>query len=478
MIGKSRKLSVVLALVPLLCGCSTTNTVLLLHTNDMHDHLRPGLDGRGGVPYVVGYMRGVQAERQDVILVDAGDVINKGDMLPAITKGEAIYAAMRRARYDVIVPGNHCFRNGLDQLSRNAALTGAEMLCANGVMQDGSDFPLRAAKIIDVDGTKVGIIGFALPSLVPPKGKCKILDLDRTAEVLAAKAAEIDVEAHLVVAVGHANSHTCTQLARKVPAIDVFVSGHSHEILHKPIVLEDVNTLIVQAGSNAKFVGRLEITIDLKTEVVASHSGLLVELRHNTSPVDETTAQWIRQMEFEKCPQAQVVIGQTGSKITTPQLARLYARALRQKAGADIGMCHRQRVMGGFTSGQQIDGNAVYASYQGDGREVVLVSLKGADVSRYLDAAKKGANTPAWDGFAAKVDYDKPGGQRVTESNLEPEHDYVVILPAEQMNTLTSKLHIKIPKQAITPCDYTTVEALSEYIEVLTAGGGKVLPIE
>ena len=169
MIGKSRKLSVVLALVPLLCGCSTTNTVLLLHTNDMHDHLRPGLDGRGGVPYVVGYMRGVQAERRDVILVDAGDVINKGDMLPAITKGEAIYAAMRRARYDVIIPGNHCFRNGLDQLSRNAALTGAEMLCANGVMQDGSDFPFRAAKIIDVDGTKVGIIGFALPSLVPQR---------------------------------------------------------------------------------------------------------------------------------------------------------------------------------------------------------------------------------------------------------------------------------------------------------------------
>ena len=478
MIKKSRSLSVVLALVLLLCAYSATDTVLLLHTNDMHDHLRPGLDGRGGVPYVVGYVRGVQAERPDVILVDAGDIVNKGDMLPAITKGEAIYTALRRARYDVIVPGNHCFRYGLDQLFTNAQLTGAEMLCANSMMQDGSDFPLRAAKIIDVDGTKVGVIGFALPGLVPPKGKCKILALDRTAEVLAAKAAEIDVEAHLVVAVGHANSHTCTQLAKKIPAIDVFISGHSHEILHQPIVLEDVNTLIVQAGSNAKFVGRLELTIDLKTEAVLSYSGSLVELRHNSSPIDGTTAQWIRQTEFEKCPQAQAVIGQTGTKITTLQLARLYARALRQKAGVDIGICHRQRVMGGFTGGQQIDGNAVYASYQGDGREVVLVSLKGADVSRYLDAAKKGANTPAWDGFAAKVDYSKPTGHRVIESDLEPEHDYVVILPAEQVNTLTSKLHIKIPEQSITPCDYTMVEALTEYIEVITARGGKVQPTE
>jgi len=440
MIRKSRNLSIVLALVPLVCAYSATDTVLLLHTNDIHDHLRPGLDGRGGVPYIVGYVRGVQAERPDVILVDAGDVVNKGDMLPSITKGEAIYTAIRRARYDVIVPGNHCFRYGLDQLVKNASLSGAEMLCANGMMQDGFDFPLRAAKIIDVDGTKVGVIGFALPGLVPPKGKCKILVLDRTAEILAAKAAEIDVEAHLIVAVGHANSRTCTQLARKVPAIDVFVSGHSHEILHKPIVLEDVKTVIVQAGSNAKFVGLLELTIDLETEAVVSYNGSLVELKHNASPIDETTAQWIRQTEFEKCPEAQAIIGQTGSKITTHQLAKLYARALRQKAGADIGICHRQRVMGGFTAGQKLDGNAVYASYQGDGREVLLVSLKGSVVSRYLDAAKKGANTPAWDGFTAKVDYNKPAGQRVTESNLEPERDYMVIFPAEQMNTLTSAI--------------------------------------
>jgi hypothetical protein len=39
-------------------------------------------------------------------------------------------------------------------------------------------------------------------------------------------------------------------------------------------------------------------------------------------------------------------------------------------------------------------------------------------------------------------------------------------------------VQVKIPKQAITLCDYTTVEALRGYIEVLTAGGGKVQPIE
>ncbi len=475
---KIKSLSVVLTLILLnLCAHAATDTVLLLHTNDLHDHLRPGLDGRGGLAYVVGYVRGVRTERSDVILVDAGDVVNKGDMLPSVTKGEAICAAMKRASYDVLAPGNHCFRYGLDQLSRNASFTGADLLCANGVMQDGSDFPFGSAKIIDVDGTKVGVIGFALPGLVPSNTKCKILDLDRTAEVLAARAAEIDVEAHLVVAVGHANSQTCTQLARRVPAIDVFVSGHSHEILHQPIVLEDVNTLIIQAGSNAKFVGRLELTIDLETETVLSHSGTLIELRHDTSPLDRTTAEWIRQSERSTCPQAQAVVGRVSRTISTLQLTKLYARALRQKAGADIGICHRQRVMGGFKGGQQIDGNAVFASYQGDGRKLVSASLTGADLSRYLDVALKGKNTPAWDGFNAQMDYGKPAGQRVTQSNLKPEQNYVVILPAEQIKTLTGKLRIKIPQQSLTPCDYTTVDALREYIEALTARGETVQPI-
>jgi arylsulfatase A len=477
--GKTKNLSVVLALILLsLCAHAATDTVLLLHTNDLHDHLRPGLDGRGGLAYVVGYVRGVRTERSDVILVDAGDVVNKGDMLPSITNGEAIYTAMKRACYDVIAPGNHCFRYGLDQLFRNASLAGTDLLCANGVMQDRSDFPFCAAKIVDVDGTKVGVIGFALPGLVPRGGECTILDLDRTAEVLAARTAEIDVEAHLVVAVGHANSQTCTRLARRVPAIDVFVSGHSHEILHQPIVLEDVNTLIVQAGSNAKFVGRLELTIDLETEAVVSHTGALVELRHDTSPLDRTTAELIRQSERATCPQAQALVGQIGRSISTPQLTKLYARALRQKAGVDIGICHQQRVMGGFMGGQQIDGNAVFASYQGDGRELVSVSLKGADLTRYLDAAQKGKNTPAWDGFTAQVDYDKPAGQRVTQSSLKPEQDYLVIIPAEQIKTLTVKLRITIPEQSITPYDYTTVDALREYIEAFTASGETVQPIE
>lgn len=35
--------------------------LVILHTNDVHDHVRPGYDGAGGLPYVSGYIRQVRA---------------------------------------------------------------------------------------------------------------------------------------------------------------------------------------------------------------------------------------------------------------------------------------------------------------------------------------------------------------------------------------------------------------------------------
>ena len=55
--------------------------LVLLHTNDLHDHVRAGDDRRGGLPYVAGYVRQVRAEEAAVLLVDAGDVTEKGDQL-------------------------------------------------------------------------------------------------------------------------------------------------------------------------------------------------------------------------------------------------------------------------------------------------------------------------------------------------------------------------------------------------------------
>jgi 5'-nucleotidase len=61
------------------------------------------------LPYVAGYVRQVRAEEAAVLLVDAGDVTEKGDLVASRTEGVMTYEAMRRIGYDGVAVGNHDF---------------------------------------------------------------------------------------------------------------------------------------------------------------------------------------------------------------------------------------------------------------------------------------------------------------------------------------------------------------------------------
>ena len=135
---------------------AATDTVLVLYTNDIHDHVRPGPNGRGGMPYVSGYAKQVRATRPDVLLLDAGDVVSKGDWVAYATKGEITYEALGRAGYAAVAPGNHDFDYGLPQLLRYASISGLPLLCANAAQSDGSPLSLPKSRIVDVDDVKVG----------------------------------------------------------------------------------------------------------------------------------------------------------------------------------------------------------------------------------------------------------------------------------------------------------------------------------
>ena len=449
---------------------AATDTVLLLYTADFHDHIRPSPSGKGGLPYVSGYVKQVRAKRPDVVLVDGGDVLNKGDMLPFATKGEVMYEAMKRAGYSAAAPGNHDFRYGLPQLLKNASIAEFPVLCANLVKNDGSPVALPRSCLVDADGVKVGIIGFTLAGLKPPQAGCRALNDLETAAALAKEAAELDEEAHLIVAVGHYPHRKCMQLAKKAPGIDVWVGGHSHQAVARPLVVPGQGALAVQAGSNAGLVGRLELTVELDTEDIVSHQGRLVPLSHKTTPIDQEMARWVKETEAAKCPQACEVLGKAVESIPRHELAKLYARAMREKAGTDVALVNPRFLLGGFSAGQAIDHNAVFSSHMSDRSRAATTQLSGAAIKARLSRAPSVALCLAWDGFTAKMDFKKPAGQRVVETNLEPEQQYSVVAPAALLTPRRGRQG-KGTKASVRPCDFTATEALAAYIKELTAQG-------
>lgn len=449
---------------------AATDTVLLLYTADLHDHLRSGPGGIGGTAYVSGYVKQQRSRRRDTLLVDAGDVLNKGDWVAYATKGDVMYQAMRQAGYTAGAPGNHDFVYGLPQLLKNAASAGFPLLCANAVKNDGTPLALPRSLLVDADGVKVGIIGFTLPGARFGGSGCRSLDVKQTAAVLAAEAVELDKEAHLIVAVGHFPSDKCRNMAEMVPQIDVFVAGHSHQPLAQPLNAETTGGLVVQAGSNAGYVGSLELTVDLDSEEIVDHKARLVQLDHTTIPCDAEMAQWIDATERATCPEAREVLGKAGESIGNQGTGTLYARALREMADVDVAFANPRRLLAGFSAGQTIDRNAVFATHRMDGRRAVLAQLSGADLRGFLEQTKSARLCPCWDGFSARIDFTKPPGQRVVETDLAAERTYSVVMHDD----LPRRLGGKLPPESLETCSFTATEALEAHIRALTAKGEAV----
>jgi 5'-nucleotidase / UDP-sugar diphosphatase len=461
----------VLFIIPLALGAfAETDTVLILHTNDVHDHVRVGYGGLGGLPYVSGYIKQVRSERPDTLVVDAGDLMHKGDMVAFRTDSAIVFEAMAKIGYDFAAPGNHDLDQGFPFLKEYLAATGHPMRCLNTVDENGSS-PLMPSQIFDVDGVKVGVIGITTPT-------ARTLDMAATTEAVAKEAERLDVVAHLVVVVAHIGSGKCAEIALKAPAVDVFVGGHQHEAMQDAKMVEETGARVIVAGDYAKYVGRLELTIDLDSEEVVDAKRVLVPMNHDEVPCDVALRDWVMAREQQVCPEAARVIGRADRTVSGVELARLYADAMRRKAKADIGFCGVRRFLGPICAGP-VDVNALFSTFRYDGSEVVVATMTGREILDYLASAPSERERTLWAGFRAEVVGDAPPNVRVTGSNIDPARSYKVAMSEAQWSgkvlpALTKGRDPATPPEAPSKCGFTTVDALAEYLTAVTAEGESV----
>ena len=216
------------------------------------------------------------------------------------------------------------------------------------------------------------------------------------------------------------------------------------------------------------------------TVALAQDNLLLVRalLVHSSSTGDEEISRWITRTEKTVCPEACEILGTAADTIPRDQIGRLYARAIRRKAEVDIALVNSKRILDGFVAGQPLDTSAVFATYMMASPQLVVVEVSGAELIRGLGRFKTDKAAPAWDGFAGRLDPEKPPGQRLLDSDLDPERLYSVAINdgMERPAGLPRAFGIKAPKGIAKPCDFTPVDALAAYIKALTATGEEVRP--
>ena len=255
--------------------CASATSITLLYTNDLHlrferldvlgeriDRERAAVDG-------------------GVLLLDAGDALHDFRRpVAAVCGADRMIAWMNEAGYDAMALGNHDMYWGAARLEDLAAAACFPILCANLVPDCGFSAPFVEYTVVEIAGVRTLVIGLITSELLP-YAEYPWLSLVDLAEAVRRVLADGGGAADLTIVLCHFSVERAAQLAEAVPEIDVFISGHSHEITVDPVRVE--NAAIVQSGAFACYLGRLRLDVDPSGEVIVLDHTLL---ETEETPVD------------------------------------------------------------------------------------------------------------------------------------------------------------------------------------------------
>jgi 5'-nucleotidase len=277
----------------------TPQKLLILHTNDIHSHLMgfapeadytpasPNDDAtRGGMARLAAAIGAAKAsaaaDGTPVLLLDAGDFMMGTLFQFLATQASPELSLMHGLGYDATTIGNHELDwtpRGLARILHAAVTNDVNIPILSSNMHFSATDPadddlsdladanvIRPKLVKTVGGLKVGffgLIGANAVQVTPQSAPLTFDAIDVAAAQMVKELRETD-QVDLVVALSHSGiDHNGqgedAELARKVPGIDVIISGHTHDILEQPAHVG--STLIVTAGAYTAYLGELALTV-------------------------------------------------------------------------------------------------------------------------------------------------------------------------------------------------------------------------
>lgn len=280
-----------LHVLPLLISCAIgagaitgSTDFTIIHTNDTHSQIDPTEKDEGGILRRKVLIDSIRAKHENVILVDAGDMV-QGTLYFSLFGGEVERKMMNALGYDIQIPGNHEFDNGVDSLAWLYRGLNATKLSTNyDVSGTALDSLLRKSAVITTGGHRVGFIAINVnPEGIIDTLKSKgIVYLDAITEANreAARLKACDSVEYVVAVthIGYANMPGIDdkELIEASTDIDLVVGGHSHTLVNPadpaspPCVIRNAAgrpVHVAQLGKSGRYLG--ELTVNLATGEVS-----------------------------------------------------------------------------------------------------------------------------------------------------------------------------------------------------------------
>lgn len=349
----------VTAIAPTAAAPPETIDVQILALNDFHGNLLPpsGSSGRigtinaGGVEYLATHINALRATNPNTVVVSAGDMIGASPLLSALFHDEPTIEAFNEIGLDYNAVGNHEFDEGIDELIRmqeggchpldgcldGDGFAGASFrfLAANVTWKKNDKTIFPAYKIRAYNGVKIAFIGMTLegtPTIVTPSG-IAILNFHDEADTVNALVPTLKQQGvETIVVLVHeggaqggnpfptpTNINQCVGFTGPIvdivnrldPAVDVVISGHTHNAYNCNIN----GRLVTSASSFGRLVTKIDLTVSTQTKDMVSAAANNMIVTRDVAPDPPMTA-LIAKYNAIAAPLANRVIGSITADIT------------------------------------------------------------------------------------------------------------------------------------------------------------------
>jgi sulfur-oxidizing protein SoxB len=285
--------------------------IRLLWTNDTHGYLKPlyhrdyydtmpdkdfvsfsKKEGKiGGMAHIATLVKKLRAESPDsTALFDAGDTWH-GTGVPLFEEGRSVVKIMNRMGYDAMTPGNVEYLYPKNVFLQRVKECNFPVIAANLSDMDTDDLILSPYTIKQLDGVKVGIIGLTY-QWTAKTGERSLTEgwsfgiREKEVEKFAAELREKH-KCDIVIAISHMGKGADLKFASRVNGLDAILGAHTHDLIDPPIEIRNPGgktTLVCQAGSHGKNLGRLDLWV--KNGKVVRHEHQIYRVRAKAIPPD------------------------------------------------------------------------------------------------------------------------------------------------------------------------------------------------
>ena len=256
------------------CG-QTVDTLVILHTDDVHSQVEPKKsDDKGGAKRRMGAIEQVRAKYDNVLLLDAGD-FTQGSSYYCVFKGRTDVELMNRMGYAAATLGNHEFDLGAEFLADSIIpLADFPIVLANYKFDKGFALSKKNVPpyvILDTMGLRIGIFGL-LVDLQGLTAHSEIFDkpgmhYQNPVEVARKLSAKLKKQkkCDLVICLSHLGWRTETgshpdELDGNIadlPFVDLVIGGHNHD--SRPNSHSKDGTFFVQNKNQGVEIGIFKI---------------------------------------------------------------------------------------------------------------------------------------------------------------------------------------------------------------------------